>query len=214
MGGQTREHPLTALGDDELLAIVQTRPDVGPGAREAMELLFERHHARVHAQCARLLGDELLADDATQEIFLSMLEKPLRYDGRQYFGSWLYIVARNHCLNQIRRRRREIALDEPEISLAEHLVDPSSPAHELADQQLGEILRGACDEHLNEREREVVHLRYFWGLRVKEINDVLGLTNVSGARSQLATAHRKLRAALAPYVSEDGLAAFFDEGST
>ncbi len=200
--------------DDELFAIVQGRPPAvenGLARRHALELLFARHHARVFLQCVRLLGDEALAEDATQEIFLSFLEKSQRYDDRRYFSSWLYIVVRNHCLN-VRRGRKHEVQDYAMETWASRLVDPGDPHGEIQTKEMVELLEGICASELTVREREVIHLRYYWGLSVKEINAALGLQNKSGARSHLATAHRKLRSALHDHIGEDVLGQIFEEG--
>ena len=199
---------MDAWPDDELFAAVRRGPEApagGPDRGRALEVLFARYHARVHAQCRRLLGDEGLADDLTQEIFLSFLEGPLRYDECRYFASWLHVVVRNRCLNVLRKRRREVPDAAPEETWESLMVAASDPSRDCERRETGESIRRACRQELTLREQEVIHLRYFWGLRVKEIDRVLGLENTSGARTHLATAHRKLRQALRARFAESAL---------
>jgi RNA polymerase sigma factor (sigma-70 family) len=163
----------------------------------------------VHAQCSRLLDDSELADDATQDIFLGLIDTP--YEGRQHFGSWLYIVVRNYCLNMLRRRKKEIPSD-PDEPWSQLLTDPRDPEQNCEREELARLVDQVCAEHLTPREQQVIHLRYSWGLRVKQINEVLGLKNVSGARTHLATATRKLQDAFRAKFGEDGLRSLLEEG--
>jgi RNA polymerase sigma-70 factor (ECF subfamily) len=214
MGEVARHLANESWSDDDLVAVVQghepARADL-PDRRGALEALFDRYHARVHDQCRRLLGDDQLADDHTQEIFLSLLERPVRYEGKRHFGSWLYVVVRNHCLNVRRRRNREVPHEDPASIWSEALIDPVDPGRQYQQNETARMIGQTCQKELTSREQEVVHLRYFWGLRVKEINHVLGLRNTSGARTHLTTAHRKLRQALRAVLGDDTLNAILDE---
>lgn len=205
---------LDEWSDDDLFAVVREEPlpsaeDVDRG--RALEVLFERYHTRVYSQCRRLLGDEDLAYDLTQEVFLSFLEKPPEYDARRHFSSWLYVSVRNRCLNRRRHRQHEVTTGEMEEFWATQLIDSDDPAQEFEQNEMAQVVAKACREELSPREQGVVHLRYFWGLRVKEINRVLNLTNTSGARTHLATAHRKLREALRARFGEQALLNFLGE---
>ncbi len=196
--------------DDELIGAVRDPASPRELRHEALEALFERHHARVREQCRRLLGDTELADDATQDIFLALMERTRRYDARRHFTSWLYIVVRNHCFNLRRSRRRETQGDATDLWMRE-LVDDADPQREAQQNETAALLDRICEERLNPREREVVHLRYVWGLRVKQINELLELDSASGARSHLATATRKLREALTQALGADAMDAILEE---
>jgi len=201
------------LSDDELFASVRGEgdaPDPRLDPATALTALFNRYHARVHIWCTRVLGDAVAAEDATQEIFLSLLERPPDYAGRSRFGEWLYVVARNHCLNLNRRRRRQVPLDEV-TRFAALLRAPEDPAAEFADADTARIVREVCEDVLNPLEQQVVHLRYHWRLRVKEITELLELPNTSGARSQLATATRKLRRAFLTRFGKSAARSLFRE---
>ncbi len=196
--------------DDDLVGVVQDRARGAEDRHAALVTLFERHHGRVYEHCRRLLQDSGLARDATQEIFLKLLEKPIVYRKGSRFRSWLYILVRNHCFNVLRRRRWEIQGSEGENWLR-HLEDPTDPQKEYRRGELAELVRRICAERLTPREQEVIHLRFAWGLRLKQIDEFLGLENVSGSRTHLATALRKLRTAFREMVGEDGARALLGE---
>jgi RNA polymerase sigma-70 factor (ECF subfamily) len=76
------------------------------GDRRALETLLLAHYDRVHALCRRMLGNEADAIDAAQDALLSVVRSITRFDGRSSFGTWIYRIATNACLDELRRRRR------------------------------------------------------------------------------------------------------------
>lgn len=189
-----REDPRS---DEELFDTVRSEfePD---DSRRALGILFDRYHVRVLLSCERILGAGPDAEDAMQEIFLGLVEGPRHYEDRSSFGAWLYVLTRNHCLNSLRRRRREIDVDLYEEFLQE-ASEALDPAEECSKADLGEQIRRACQTQLTPIEQRVVDLRLRWELPVKEINRMLDLQNRSGARTHLSTARTKLRRALAEF---------------
>lgn len=76
------------------------------GDRDALETLLRRHYDRVHAVCRRMLHHDQDAADATQEALLSAVRGLGRFDGSAAFGTWIYRIAVNACLDEMRRRGR------------------------------------------------------------------------------------------------------------
>ncbi|MGA2520502.1 MAG: sigma-70 family RNA polymerase sigma factor [Acidimicrobiales bacterium] len=76
------------------------------GDRRALEVLLTTHYDRVHALCRRMLGNDADALDATQDALLAAVKGLSRFDGRSAFGTWLYRIATNTCIDELRRRRR------------------------------------------------------------------------------------------------------------
>ena len=76
------------------------------GDRGALEALLARHVDRVHAICRRVTGHPEDALDATQEALMAVTRGLHRYDGRSLFTTWLYRVATNAALDELRRRKR------------------------------------------------------------------------------------------------------------
>jgi RNA polymerase sigma-70 factor (ECF subfamily) len=88
------------------------------GDRGALEVLLARHVDRVHAICRRVTGHPEDALDATQEALIALTRGLHRYDGRALFTTWLYRVATNAALDELRRRKRrpepaELSDDRP-----------------------------------------------------------------------------------------------------
>lgn len=76
------------------------------GDRHTLETLVTAHYDRVHALCRRMLGNDSDALDATQDTLVAAIRALGRFDGRSSFGTWIYRIATNTCIDEMRRRRR------------------------------------------------------------------------------------------------------------
>ncbi len=76
------------------------------GDRRALETLLDRHADRIHALCRRVVAHPEDALDATQEAMIAVARGISRFDGRSAFTTWLYRVATNAALDELRRRQR------------------------------------------------------------------------------------------------------------
>lgn len=85
-------------------------------------LIFERYYGLCYGTCLKYLKDQSLAQDATMNIFEKLLDK-LRKEEIEYFKSWLYMVTKNHCLMELRKKGKEIPSDLMEISLPMHPIE-------------------------------------------------------------------------------------------
>ncbi len=182
----------TPRSDDELLALFRRDPEGGAGRAAASELLG-RHQRQVYFWCLRVVRDPERALDLAQDVLTKAFRAMAGFEGRSKFSSWLFVIARNCCLN---------AVTAPSL-LRDEEADPdklpsSTPGpDEQYDRDLREEeLRSVMMQHLDSQEREALWLRCFERLAVEDITRILGLNTVSGARALLQRARRKLRAAL------------------
>ena len=90
------------------------------GDRQALDQLLRRHYDRVYAVCRRILHHDADAADATQDALIAAVRGLASFDGNAMFGTWLYRIATNTCLDQLRRRKRRptTPLDEA-VSVSE-----------------------------------------------------------------------------------------------
>ena len=77
------------------------------GDHGAFRVLVKRHEARVYALALRLLRDPDWAQDAVQEAFLKAYRALRKFEGRSAFGTWLYRLTYNHCLDMRRAGTEE-----------------------------------------------------------------------------------------------------------
>ncbi|WP_232523064.1 MULTISPECIES: RNA polymerase subunit sigma-70 [Nocardioides] len=83
------------------------------GDRDAFDALVEPHRAELQAHCYRMLGSLQDAEDAVQESLLRAWLALAGFEGRSSVRTWLYRIATNQCLNQLRSARRRRAPDQP-----------------------------------------------------------------------------------------------------
>ena len=125
------------------------------GDRAALEQLLERHADRIHALCRRIIPHRDDALDATQEAMIAVVRGIRRFDGRSAFTTWLYRVATNAALDELRRKnRRPIPADLPERPATGPPIDAQVGARIDIDAALAQIpedfrvavvLRDLCD---------------------------------------------------------------------
>lgn len=85
------------------------------GDRAAMDQLLRNHYDRVYAVCRRITGHDADAADAAQEALIAIVRSLDRFDGRSSVSTWIYRIATNASLDELRRRRRRpvASLDDP-----------------------------------------------------------------------------------------------------
>ena len=168
-----------------------TLPAAAKG-RSALDFdaLYRAARDDVFAYVATLLGDRSAAEDVTALAFERAFRKRRSYDSRR--GSeraWLFGIARNAALDELRRRKRvaELAADPAD-------VDALAP-EDHAEAALRRAAVRVALARLAPREREIVSLKFHAGLDNSEIAAVLGVS-VSNAGTQLHRAMTKLREAV------------------
>jgi len=87
------------------------------GDRAAMETLLARHQPLIFTVCRRMLGRDADAADATQDTLIKVVTHLDRFDGRARFSTWVYRIASNTCLDELRRRQRRPATGLPGVDL-------------------------------------------------------------------------------------------------
>lgn len=149
---------------------------VGRGDAAALDVLFRRHHARVHALCVRLCADAS-ADDHVQETFIRVWRHARGFAGKAQFTTWLYRIARNVCFDANRAARRRLAPVTPEPN-----ADPD-PRIELLERALAQ---------LPQRSREALVLARWHDLPYEQIAEILGCS-AGAARVRVHRALNELR---------------------
>jgi RNA polymerase sigma factor (sigma-70 family) len=170
------------------LSVPLTAP--APSLALDFEALYRGARDDVFAYVATLLRDGAAAEDVTAQAFERAFRRRGSYNARR--GSpraWLFGIARNAALDELRRRRRSAPLeaDPPDA------VTPGP--EDAADRALQRAAVRAALASLGAREREIVALKFHAGLDNAELARVLGVS-VSNAGTQLHRAMTKLREAV------------------
>jgi RNA polymerase sigma-70 factor, ECF subfamily len=162
----------------------------------------ERHQRRLWWSCRRMLGDADEAEDVVQEAFVRAYQHLADYDPAHRFFTWLYAIARNRCLNVIRRRqvwgfqRLGGAGEEPVEgrTVEETLAAPGEASSLVEDRELAAAL-AACLETLPQEQRACFELRHGEEFSYAEISSVLGVPPGT-VMSRLSRAREKMRECL------------------
>ncbi|MFQ5789292.1 MAG: RNA polymerase sigma factor [Acidobacteriota bacterium] len=145
------------------------------GTQAAWEEIVRRYHRKVFGIAYKFTGRYEEAEDLSQEIFFRVFRSLDRFDRNADFGTWLYSVSRNHCIDRYRSSRREReALVEQAIPLEEFASGRFDPHRSLEASDNRQILYRAL-EMLPSKLREAVMLRDIHGLTYQEIVGRLGL---------------------------------------
>jgi RNA polymerase sigma factor (sigma-70 family) len=91
--------PLDDMSDEQLMLACRY------GNRGAFALLFEKYRGPVFHFARRMCGDETVAEELNQDVFLKVAASAGRYEPTTRFRTWLFTIARNACLNSFRRPR-------------------------------------------------------------------------------------------------------------
>ena len=150
-------------GDNELAALAAV------GDRRALEELLERHADRIHALCRRVIPHPEDALDATQEAMIAVARGIGRFDGRAAFTTWLYRVATNAALDELRRKRRRPEPTDPS------LIDEPARGSALEDVVGARLDVDAALAELPEEFRVAVVLRDLCDLDYAEIAEILDI---------------------------------------
>lgn len=176
------------LTDHELVTAAQG------GDRGALDQLLRRHYDRVHAVCRRITGQEADAADAAQDAMIAIVRNLDHFDGRSSFGTWVYRIATNCSLDELRRRKRRGVVMGGEDDIAHSdLADVGSTVRieAIGDHlALDAALRSLSDEY-----RLPVVLRDVADLDYAEIAAVLDLPPGT-VRSRIARGRAALAKAL------------------
>lgn len=184
------------LSDEALLERYRTLP--GARDREAwINELFSRHHRKVALWCLRMTSDRETALDLAQEVFAKAFEKLDTFRGDSKFSTWLYTIARFHCLNHLRSNAAK-PRTEGEDSLQELEDGSFRTTFEAIEARIdrGETWK-VVQQALSETELKVMMLHYGHGIPLAKVTALLQLDNASGAKAFIVSARRKLVPALA-----------------
>ena len=184
--------------DEDLIAQIRGSP--GASSREDLiNQLFERHYSRVALWCLRLAGDRDSARDLAQDVFLKAYRGLDKYEGTSKFTTWLYVIARNHCLNAVRKRSAEAVEAEDPVVLDGHGSGEEAADHRLEREASNTLVQKLLQETLNDTERRVMRLHYAEDVPLAAISRLLQLENASGAKAYIVSAKRKLDRAVRRY---------------
>ncbi len=153
--------------------------DVLAGKPECFSLILERYQKPIFNFIYRFFGNYTLAEDLTQDTFLRCYQFLKSYDQKRKFSTWLYTVAKNLCIDHLKKRSpgREISLDyvlpvvEKKNSSRPQEKNPQQNC--IRSQEDARLFEGL--QELEPSRRLVLVLYYFQGLTYQEIAETLSV---------------------------------------
>ncbi|NUN69949.1 MAG: sigma-70 family RNA polymerase sigma factor [Bacteroidetes bacterium] len=170
---------------DELQLIEEFRN----GSEQAFNTLVLRYKEKIYWIVRRMVPDHDEADDITQNVFIKAYQSLGSFKGDSSFYTWLYRIAVNHALNEIRRKklRRTFSISEEVHQSASH--EPL-PLERMEQEERTRRIAEAV-ERLPEKQKKVFLLRYHEELPYEEIAKVLK-TSVGGLKANYFHAVKKI----------------------
>jgi len=170
------------------------------GDRDAFGRIFDAYAAPIHRFIASRVNRPSDAEDLTQLVFVKALEALPRYESRGIpFGGWLFRLARNAIIDQIRTQKDHLPL----LAAVARETDEAGPEQRAA---LSEDLDRVAEalKELTDDQREVIELRFFAGLSVLEAAMVMGRQEgtIRGLQFRAIASLRRTLAILALEVPE------------
>lgn len=159
------------------------------GNEEAFRQLFQQYWDNIYGVSFMLTKSQSLAEDMVQEIFLKIWIKKDQLTLVNDFENYLFILARNHIFDTLRKRSREEQFTK---QLADHFKQrPDNPEQKLLGKESANLIQQAIS-NLPEQQRLVYLLSRDKGLRQEEIAEQLGISR-NTVRNHMARALQSLR---------------------
>jgi RNA polymerase sigma-70 factor, ECF subfamily len=178
---------------EELVARVRA------GDEEAFRLIFDRYSRPILGFIFDMIGDRSLAEDLAQETFVRAFRGLQTLREETKLSTWLFGIARNCALEQLRSRRRDAAnveIDaEPAFELHDHARTPSG---QLLDKELSGVIQTAL-ARLDEDKRTVFTLKVLQQRSYEEIAEITGFS-VGKLKTDLHRARAEMRRRIGPYL--------------
>lgn len=142
------------------------------GDEAAMDFFVRKYYSRIYSYCICHSYDKQQAEDLTQETFFRFFRALAGYRHQGKALNFLYTTARNLCID-LGRKEREIVTDSLPERGEEGTLDAENRL--VIEKALG---------RLPDQQREIIILRFFWQLEIKEIAGILGI-GISAVKYQL-----------------------------
>jgi RNA polymerase sigma-70 factor (ECF subfamily) len=154
------------------------------GEMEAFQQLFHKYSPSVVNFAFRFLGTQARAEEIAQEVFLQVYRWQKRYEPKAKFSTWLFKIAHNHCLNEVRKGEYRVSLESFDLpndfegdERERNLPDPTSSKGEdilAAKEAAGRIQQ--ILHRIPESQRTALLLSRMEGMSYQEVAEVLGST--------------------------------------
>jgi RNA polymerase sigma-70 factor, ECF subfamily len=151
--------------DRQLIARIADRDQA------ALRLLVGRHQLRVYRFLLRLVRNEAVAEELTNEVFMEVWRNAQRFEGNSAPQTWMLSIAHHRAVSSLRKRREEAWDEESAGALADEGDDPEVAAQK---RDKSAAMR-RCMEGLSAEHREIIDLVYYHELSIAEVAATVGI---------------------------------------
>jgi RNA polymerase sigma-70 factor (ECF subfamily) len=181
--------------DEDLM--LELRSATERGVADALfNQVFERYHGRVVSWCYRITRSRDTAHDLAQEVFLKAWRHRDSFRGDSRLSTWLYAIARNHCLTAMKKGRNDPVQIVNTIHNGLRDLAAVEPDRAAERGELYQRLLLLMARSLDPLEVRVMTLHYGHDIPLATITRELALDNPSGAKAYIVNARRKLHGVL------------------
>ncbi len=183
-----------SLTDEELVSALQKEMDT-----ERFAVLYDRYSTKVFQKCVGMTRDRELAKDLTHDIFLKAFVNLTKFDHRSKFGTWLYSITYNYCLDTLRKAKRHREEDIDERTESDTPADDGNEAQLMGMQaaQLDHVM-----QEIDPTDRAVLLMKYEDELSLKDMMDALSVSE-SAVKMRLMRARERALAKYSELYPED-----------
>ena len=158
---------VTSTTSDERQRLTEALLRVRDGSQSALAEVYNRTSAKLFGICLRILGDRSEAEDALQEVYVSIWRKAGSFDpSRASPITWLAAMARNRAIDHVRSSGRR--KQEP-IELADNVADDAASAPDLIQQSQESARLHNCMAQLEQRQQQAIRAAFFNGFTYSEL---------------------------------------------
>ncbi|MCB0549317.1 MAG: sigma-70 family RNA polymerase sigma factor [Phaeodactylibacter sp.] len=143
-------------------------------ASRCFNLLYERYAGKIYSKCLSMLKDEVLAQDATQEIFTKIFLNLSRFGEKSKFSTWVYSITYNFCIDFLRRKKKQKDIFSDDMEKAPEPADDLSSDKALLEMEIGQLK--AVLENIPAGDRAILLMKYQDGMSIKDIAEILDKT--------------------------------------
>ena len=173
------------------------------GDDSAYSELMRRHYKGVVNYIYRFTHVQENSEDLAQEVFMRIYKSAKNYEPEAKFSTWLYKIATNVCLTNVKKKKPDYSLDEIVENSGEVSDSHSTISDELLYRKEIKTMIVKAMESLPEREKIAIMLCKYQGLSYEEVSQVLDCS-VGAVKAYVHRGRMKLIDKLKPYLSEGG----------
>ena len=172
------------------------------GDESAARRIFERYKRRVLNFALRMLGSREEAQDAASEVFIAVFSKKYTAQEGVEFSTWIFTVARNRCLSELRKRGRiaGVSMHGEDAQRYDVTDERATPAQQSQTNEAAQLVREAI-AGLSDDQREVIILREYEHLSYDQISRITG-HSLSSVKVLIFRAREMLKARLSCFFNE------------